>query len=241
MTPAPGALVLVVRPRAQAERTAARLAALGHAALVAPVLEIQPLPPPALDLSGIAAVAVTSVHAAPALAELPPALPIHAVGAATAAAAERVLGRHVQVAHGDGVALAEAILRAGHVAGDVLHLAGRDVSLGLAERRAAAGRGCRRITVYEAIPTDAFAPICRAALAGGEIGTVLLHSPRSARLWLERVEAAGLAAALARIRAVCLSPAVAAALAGLVLAEVRVAAEPSEAALLRCLDAPARR
>ena len=32
--------VLVTRPRAQAEATAARLAALGHVALVAPLLEI---------------------------------------------------------------------------------------------------------------------------------------------------------------------------------------------------------
>lgn len=235
-------LVLVLRPRAQAERTAERLAALGHPALIEPVLEIRPLPPPALDTAGIAVVAVTSAHAAFALAGLPAALPVHAVGAATAAAAERVLGRAVRVAQGDGAALAEAILRdLPEAAGEVLHLAGREVSPGLAATLAAAGCRCRRLTVYEAVPTGALSPICRAALSEGAVGAVLLHSPRSARLWLAGVAAAGLVPALARLRAVCLSPAVAAALGDGIFAGVRVAAEPSEAALLRCLDAPARK
>lgn len=231
-------LVLVTRPIEQARRTARELERRGHRAILDPVLEIRSVPDPAVDLAGVGAVAVTSAHAAPALAGLPEGLPVYAVGRATARAAEAALGRAVTVGEGDGRALgclvAETLPPA---AGAVLHLAGRETSPGLAEALAAAGHGYRRCVVYEAVPTTDLAPAAAAALRGGEAEAVLFHSPRSARLWAGKVRAAGLAESLGRARAVCLSPAVAQGLAGLGFGEIRVAARPAEADLLRCLEA----
>jgi uroporphyrinogen-III synthase len=228
-------LVLVTRPREQAIRTARDLAAMGHEAILDPVLEIRSLPLARLDLAGVAAVAITSANAAHALAAVPAGLPVFAVGGATAAAARVPEAR---VAAGDGRALAGLIARTlGPGAGTVLHLSGAEVSDGLAEGLAAAGLACRRVVVYEALPTGRPAPETEAALREGRLGAVLLYSPRSARLWAEAMGCADLAGRLAAVTAVCLSQAVAAELRGLPLREVRVAAKPDQDALLRCLEA----
>lgn len=231
-------LVLLTRPAAQSARTAERLRRLGHRAIVDPVLAIRPLPAPAMDLVGVGTVAVTSAHAAHALAAVPPGLPVYAVGAATARAAELALRRPVRVARGDGAALARSIAadqRPGQ--GAVLHLSGAEVSPSLAEGLTAAGFGYRSVPVYEARSTRGPSAASRAALAAGRVDAVLLYSPRSARLWLAKVAAAGLTHRLGGVAALCLSPAVADGLAGAPFGAVRVAAAPNEDELLRCLEA----
>src|SRR5690349_19116846 len=79
--------ILVMRAREQGERTAARLVALGHAPLLAPLIEVRPTgqPPPA---GPFAAALLTSAHAVAPLAETKAlcGLPVFAVGARTAAA-----------------------------------------------------------------------------------------------------------------------------------------------------------
>ena len=63
-------LVLVTRPHEQAAGTARLLERMGHAVLLDPVLEVRPLPftPPQVD--AVAALAVTSINAVPALARI---------------------------------------------------------------------------------------------------------------------------------------------------------------------------
>lgn len=232
-------LVIVTRPRAQSERTAELLRKAGHRAIIDPVLEITPLSPPPLPQAKVAALAITSANAAHALTSLPSHLPVFAVGEATAAAVERTCGRAPQVAQGDGRALGrliEATLPA--TEGEIVHLAGREVRDGLGELLAAAGYVYRRLTVYEASPTGGMAPEAVEALRQGRVDAVLLYSPRSARLWADKVRASGLDSSLGCVVSVCLSPAVAAELQGLDQAAVRVAATPDQAALLRCLEAP---
>ena len=79
----------MTRPREQAAETARLLRAAGHEVLIDPLLEISPLPPPMLEPGEVAAVAVTSANAVPALAHCPRDLPVFVVGEATAAAAAR--------------------------------------------------------------------------------------------------------------------------------------------------------
>lgn len=232
-------LVLVTRPRDQAAATTRALAAMGHQAIVDPVLDIRALSPPNLDPSGLGAVAVTSGNAVHALAELPAAVPVFAVGEATAEAIAAATGRRPETARGDGGDLALLIAAAlTPAAGAVLHLAGAETSAGLAQGLASHGFAYRRVVVYEAVPRLEIDGAARAALAAGKLDAALLYSPRSARLWAEKIARAGLLDRLQRVVAVCLSPAVAHGLAGLSLAEVRVAATPDSAALLRCLEAP---
>ena len=94
-------LVLVTRPHEQAAGTARLLERMGHAVLLDPVLEVRPLPFTPPQVEAVAALAVTSINAVPALARSRPDLPVFAVGEATAAAA-RAAGRS-DVAGGGGV------------------------------------------------------------------------------------------------------------------------------------------
>jgi uroporphyrinogen-III synthase len=232
-------LVLVTRPREQAEETARLLAARGHEALIDPVLEIRRLPVPPLDLAGVAAVAVTSANAAHALEDLPRNLAVYAVGGATARSAEAAGIRNVRVAQGNGRALAALIARElGPENGAILHLSGAEVREGLAEDLAAAGFQCRRKVAYEAVPARNLAPETTAALRQGALGGALFYSPRTAGLWAEVLARAGLAGLLSPVLAACLSEAVAGPLRGLPFREVRAAEAPNQLALLGCLDAP---
>ena len=233
--------VLVTRPADQAEATEAALRALGHEVLLDPVLAVRPLAPSRPDLDGVAALAVTSANAAPALRRVAAAaagLPVYAVGAATAAACRAGGAREVRTGAGDGAALAERIARdLPGGGGTVLHLAGAEVREGLEAGLLAAGLGYRRLVVYETVPCPALAPATRDALRAGAVDAVLLYSPRSARHWCALVEEAGLAGSLGRVMAVCLSEAVAAELGGASFAAVRIAATRDQRALLRCLEA----
>jgi uroporphyrinogen III methyltransferase/synthase len=80
--------VIVTRARGQAEPLVRRLEALGHEAVRCPLIELEPVGPPELDLSAYDWVVVTSVNGARELAErargrLPP---VAAIGPGTAAA-----------------------------------------------------------------------------------------------------------------------------------------------------------
>lgn len=229
--------ILLIRPREQSERTAARLMELGHDCLIDPVLAIRGLPLPELDLTGVAAVAVTSAHAAPAVAALPQAIRLYAVGEATARAIMQTVGRGVRMAEGDGASLARLIARdLKPKEGAILHLAGSEVSPGLPETLAQSGHDYRCVTAYAAEPTAGLGDACRKALHDGALDAVLFYSPRSARLWLDKITKEGLAPTLRPLTAVCISPAVTQVLTGQRFAAILVAEEPSEVAMLRCLD-----
>ena len=94
--------VWVARAEPGAQATAARLVALGHEPVVAPVLAVRPLTP-ALDLQGIAALAFTSANGVEAFARLTDLreLPVFAVGRATAKAAHAEGFASVSSADGD--------------------------------------------------------------------------------------------------------------------------------------------
>lgn len=233
--------IWLTRSRPGAEADAAALAALGHAPLIDPVLEIVPVPV-TVDLEPVAAVAVTSAAAVRALAALTPRRdrPLFAVGAATAAAARAAGFEEVDAGDeadgdaggGDAAALAARLVRAAPpgrapwpVPWPVLWPRGREVAADLAALAFALAPGrveIRPVVVYAAEPRRPDAAL--AAVAAGEVAAVLLHSPRGARAAAEALRAAGLAPP----PAIALSPAVAAAWPGPVLA---VAARPDADAL----------
>lgn len=229
--------IWLTRSRPGAEADAAALAALGHAPLIDPVLEIVPVPA-TLDLAPVAAVAVTSAAAVRALAALTPRRdrPLFAVGAATAAAARAAGFDQVDAGEdtdaGDAAALAARLVRAAphdRSPWPVLWPRGREVAADLAALAFALAPGrveIRPVVVYAAEPRRPDAAL--AAVAAGQVAAVLLHSPRGARAAAAALEAAGLASP----PAIALSPAVAAAWPGEVLA---VAARPDADALREAL------
>ena len=219
--------VWITRALPAAEATAAHVAALGFEPVVAPLLEVRPLAPE-IDLAGVAALAFTSANGVRAFARLNSDRThrVWTVGEATAEAAREAGFADAHSADGDVAALAEALIRE-PPGGAVLHLSAREPAGDLVGTLNASGLQARRAEVYETTPTALALTPEAAPIAD----VVLLHSPRAARL-LAALAAGGASRAL---RAVCLSPAVAAGLGGALPAVS--AARPDEAALLAALRA----
>src|SRR5690606_13464070 len=152
---------------------AARIGALGHRAVVEPLLGIRFLDDAVVELSDARALAFTSANGVRALVHaaghaLPARLDVFAVGDATAQAARAAGFARVTAAGGDVGSLAAAIVEAGMSRdGVVLHVAGRDRAGDLVGLLQAEGIAARRLVLYAAEWTGALSPAARAALAAG--------------------------------------------------------------------------
>ncbi len=233
--------VLITRPAEDAGPLAHALEGRGFSVLIEPLLRIRMLDGPAPDLAGVQALAFTSANGVRALVRAAPeacaaGCPAFTVGPATAEAA-RVAGfADVISADGDVGALADVIAgRLEPEAGAVLHVAGSHRAGDFAGRIEAAGFHARRAVLYEAVAAQALSPETRAAIAAGEVGWVLIFSPRTAGLFVTLMRRAGLAALANAICLAALSPAVAEAAMPLPWRDVRVAAAPRQDALLEAL------
>jgi uroporphyrinogen-III synthase len=218
--------VLVTRPEPGGTATATALRAAGYVPVLAPCLEIEPLPAvlPAL-VDGIV------VASAQALPGLPPALravPLFAVGDATAARA-RAAG-FIDVASAAGTARELAALVGARLApGARLLLAcGARHSMGLAADLRDRGFRVTRRVVYRSRPARELDAAARAALEAGEVDRVMVFSPASARSFVTLVAEAGLKGALADAVAVAISPAAAAPLSRLPFGDIRSAVSPDQ-------------
>jgi uroporphyrinogen-III synthase len=172
--------VWITRTQPGADQTAARVRALGHEAIVEPLLETRPLVAD-LDLSGVGALAFTSANAVRAFAErsLERNLKVFAVGEATAAAARQLRFRTVLSTRGNVSSLAAGILsRAREIGGAVLHPGGADLAGDLVGALVAGGVEARALTLYETIERE---PPDKLWETLQEIDAVLLHSPKGAR------------------------------------------------------------
>lgn len=212
--------LLIVRPEPGASATAARVRALGHHAIVQPLLATQALDwtPPAAAPDAVLLTSAAAVRHAGNQADPFKALPALCVGDATAAAARAAGWQQVQAGPGTLQALLDDI-----AAGPprcLLHLAGED--------RTAASVPAG-LTIITAI-------VYRAALqplpALPDVGGVLLHSPRTARHFAAEWDRLGGARAAVALYAIS-APTLAAAGAG--WAQAHAAPHPTDAALLAML------
>ena len=231
--------VLVTRPQADAAPFARRIEALGHRAVIEPLIEVRFPSGAAVDLAGVQVLAFTSangvralVHAAPAA---PRALAVFAVGEATARTAREAGFTRVTVGGGDVASLARTIVRNAPASGAILHVAGRDRAGDLVGLLKLAGFAARRVVLYAAEPVAALSRTVQEALGAGTIDDVAIFSPRTARQFVTLMTHAGLAPAAGRLRLLALSPRVAEAASGLAFAAVAVAARPDQDALLDLL------
>ena len=173
------------------------------------------------------ALAFTSANGVIAFAQAAgaPALPVFTVGDATAEAARAAGFADVRSAGGAIEDLSRLLVREAPTNGAVLSPGAREPAGDLAALVGEAVR-VRRLPVYDVVETSAAAP------AGFD--AVLIHSPRAARALAERRPPS-----LADRVAAAISPAAATPLSDLGFREVRVAAAPTETALLRTLGNPA--
>jgi uroporphyrinogen-III synthase len=234
--------VLVTRPQPGADETAARLRAAGHEVLLQPLTRIvfNPQPP---SLPRPAAIAFTSRNAVRAVSgwQAAPrwhALPVLAVGEATAAAASDAGFTDVQAAEGD-VARLVLRIRAHFVpTGDpILYPAARHRAGDLAAALAEAGIPVATVEAYRAEAVERFEGSVRMRLADRSIDAALFHSRRSATVFVDLVMHAGLVDAVSSLRLLALSQRVAEPLRALSADSVRIAETPDETALLALVRA----
>ena len=114
----------------------------------------------------------------------------------------------------------------------LLYLAGADRSGDLAGALSGRGLALRTVIIYRAVAVAALPPAVVAAMTDG-IDGVLHFSPRSAETYLDTAHAAGLDEnALHRPAHFCLSAQVAEPLQQAGASDIRIAAEPTEAAVM---------
>jgi uroporphyrinogen-III synthase len=224
--------IWVTRAQPGADVTAERVRALGHDAIVAPLLAVRVLPDVEIDLRGVVALAFTSANGVRAFAEASGdrGLKVFAVGAATAQAARGAGFKSVLSADGDVEALAEGIgARRGELRGVVLHPGAAEPAGDLAGALEKQGVAARRLILYETAPVD-LDPAEAEALSRSD--AVLLHSPRAAQVLAKLLKVTP----APQLRALGLSKAVVAPLSRTRMAGKAFPPFPLEAALLNLID-----
>ncbi len=231
--------LLVTRPEPDAEETAARLAAMGHAVMVQPMLRIVFAPPPE-GIPEPAALIATSRNGVRALTAWPAAAawretPLFVTGEGTAQTASEAGFADVRPGGADAAALANRIVRdVLKDGGPILYAAARDRTGALAGGLNAVGYDARTVEAYRAEPVTQLDPAVAEALRAGSIDGILFFSRRTATAFVAAMEAAGLADLLQGVACYALSERVAEPLRRLA-PDIRVAAHPDFAGLARLL------
>jgi uroporphyrinogen-III synthase len=224
--------IWITRAQPGADATAERVRALGHEAIVAPLLAVKTFPETPIDLAGVAALAFTSANGVRAFADMSGdrSLKVFAVGAATAQAARAAGFKSVLSADGDVEALAEGIaMRRGELRGAVLHPGAAEPAGDLAGALEKHGVEARRLVLYETGPVTVGDEQAKALV---KADAALLHSPRAAQV-LARLLKANPAP---QLRVLGLSKAVVQPLSRTPLAARAYPPFPLEAALLNLID-----
>lgn len=229
--------VLVMRARADAERTAVKVRQLGFTPVISPVLEIlatgAPIPKGPFD-AALATSAKAFEHAGGDLSSLR-SVKLFVVGARTGQAAMRA-GLHVRATAPDAATLTAALHAAHTKPTRFLYLAGRDRKNDLERALRETGHNVSAVEVYAAEAAQALSDEAIAALTRGDIGAILHYSPRSAAIFLELATKAGLTENVRGLTHLALSDDVARPLREEGCARIIVAKEPDEEHLLARLQ-----
>jgi uroporphyrinogen-III synthase len=234
--------LLITRPEPDALKLGALLEEAGHEAAIEPLLAVSFEGGEPIELDGAQALIATSrnalraLKAGPALAAAK-GLPLFAVGKATAAEA-RTLG-FATVVTGAGTAaelVAHIVSALDPAAGLIVHLRGDTVAGDLAGELEAHGFRVVQPVVYRMVAAEALSEETVERLGAGEIGGVILMSPRTAAVYAALIRKHGLAAAVRGLPHFCVSAAVARRLAPLGGVETRTAEAPRLEEVLALID-----
>lgn len=233
MSDRPAAGVLITRPEPAAHETAAIVARMGFAPVVAPMLVVSAnrIPRPRRPLQ---ALLVTSANALPALGAFDRTTMLLAVGDATADRARHAGFSDVRSAGRDSEALAELAARLCHPAQGPLFLAsGASQGMALARTLREASFEVRRCVAYGARPVGTLPAAAIDALDGTTLRHALFFSSATARAFAAcMLKRAG---QLGGVEALAISSQTAAALASLPWLRIRVASHPNQDELVALL------
>ncbi|MXQ14552.1 uroporphyrinogen-III synthase [Microvirga makkahensis] len=223
--------ILLTRAREDSERTAKKLAALGHEAVIAPVLRIAPTGDP-IPAGACDALIVTSAHGVEALSSYADKdIPVFSVGERTTDALRATGFTSITTAEGDAESLSRLIRDNLQPPRRLLHVTARHHKEEPAASLRAAGFTVPSWEAYEAEAAPALPEAAVEALRTGKIAAVLHYSRRSADLFVQLAGRAGLQSAILGCLHLCLSADVSAPLAA-AGAATRIAGGPHEDALL---------
>jgi uroporphyrinogen-III synthase len=219
--------ILLTRAKTDAEHTAARLAVLGHAPVLSPVIEIEPTGAklPAGDFDAVIATSANAFSSGDVQSLT--SILLYAVGERTRDAAQRV-GWTAPIHFGENAQALIAGLRAeASKLQRVLYLAGRHRKPDIEAAAREIGLDLTIVETYVAREIPSLSHAAQYALQSGEIAAALHYSRRSAELFVAATERANLWPHAMRLRHFALSRDVAEPLlaAG---ARVHVAAHPDE-------------
>lgn len=231
--------ILVTRPRAEAGELCARLEALGHTARIEPLLSIELLDPTIDEPRRFQATIVTSRNALRSLARSPGLMtslatsPLYPVGAATAAHARSLGFKDVRAGAGTAAELVEIV--AGNARpkdGSILYLSGEVTAADIPAALEPRGLPVHVAMAYRAKTATAFSAETLAAFQASEIDAVTLLSARTALTYAGLIDRHHLRQRITNIHHLCLSGAVAQAMAPLRTQHVHVASRPNVEELL---------
>lgn len=207
--------LIVTRPQADAQRLQTRLEANGHTVCLAPLLSIQVDTAAAIPDRPWQAIAITSANALSAFSDIgipeqTKAIPVFAVGPASAGLARELGFADVHQADGDLSALAGLMQQAlKPAAGPILYLTGQVRSGDLAADLHSGGFEVERVELYDAVAATQLPSRAENLIRSGKADGVLLYSVRTADVWARLTGQAGLRAQAANLTHFCLSQTVA--------------------------------
>lgn len=222
--------VLVTRPRPDAERTAAALAALGHQPIVVPLQEIRAVPVdrPQLPMDAVAVTSANALrHAEKALASGLAPLPCFCVGEETARAAREAGFGDIRIGPGEAEGLARLVAATLPSGARLAYLCGRRRRPALEARLASAGIAVMAVETYETVDR---LPGLDELATGANADAAFVYSAGAARRLAE-----AFAGKLASARFVAISAVAAAAIPDAWRKRAAIAARPTEAAMIEAL------
>ena len=229
-------IVITTRPIDDAQQDIADLKEMMITALVAPMLEIQPLTTAAKPASSVDAIVVTSRHAPPLLDASLHHLPCYCVGGSTANASHDAGFQNVITGGGDGQALAKVIhdhqQSADHPTklDHVFWPSAVDTGFNIADALAAFDITTDRQPVYKAATTNHWPDDIDNAIRQGKVAAVLMHSGRAGEHFAKLMDARGLSPYRENITAIVISNR-AAGLCGGGWHNIKIAATPRRSAM----------
>jgi uroporphyrinogen-III synthase len=229
--------LLVTRPEPDAGLFADDLRALGHEAVLQPLLEYRARDFDTSLLRSANALVITSRNALRALQDKVDIqnianVTVYCVGGETAKLALAAGFRSVSAIADTVSALAPKIVSHADCGTELLHVSGEHQAFDLSGALAREGLSVRTLRVYEMGACRALAPGVVARLRAGEIDGVLLMSPRTAEIFISLCRAHDLVDEAKALCYFCIAESVAGKIRPLGAKQVRVAAVPNRNAIL---------
>lgn len=233
----------VTRPKEDAQATAEQLLAAGHEVLVEPLLTLEPLPLPPLELAGLDGIIITSRNAARRLIDLTNArdLPVYVVGDATGRLLWKAGFQKILAANGNLQSLGKLLRsklppKEAADEGRLLHLCGRHRAGDPATALAGTGYSLERLEAYDSQPVETLSETVRTSIDESGLNGVLLFSPRTARSLVQVLKKSDTNIDCRKMVAFCLSDKIAEAVRFLPWQQVITANAPKQSCMLNAIE-----